>query len=164
MYVLTCQMRAPSPIAETFAVFESPYNLARITPASLKFRITTREHVTLCKGAEIEYQIRWLGLPISWRTLITEYEPPLFFEDEQAEGPYAVWRHRHSFEEVDDGTVISDRVEYALPLGALGRLAQHLLVGRQLRRIFQYRQRALMQLLGGEASLYGFSPVVITAM
>src|SRR6185436_2788754 len=83
MYVLTCQMRAPSPIAETFAVFESLYNLACITPASLKFRITTRERVTICKGAEIEYQIRWLGLPISWRTLITEYEPPLFFEDEQ---------------------------------------------------------------------------------
>jgi len=51
-----------------------------------------------------------------------------------------------------------------LPLGALGRLAQRLLVGRQLRQIFQYRQRALMQLLGGDVSLYGFSPVVITAM
>lgn len=164
MYVLTCQMKTPSPIEKAFAVFENPYNLARITPASLKFRITTREQVTIRKGAEIEYQIRWLGLPISWRTLITEYEPPLFFEDEQADGPYALWRHRHSFEEVDDGTVISDRVEYALPLGALGRLAQHLMVGRQLRGIFQYRQRALMQLLGGDASLYGFSPVVITAM
>jgi ligand-binding SRPBCC domain-containing protein len=88
----------------------------------------------------------------------------LFFEDEQAKGPYALWRHRHSFEEVDDGTVISDRVEYALPLGALGRLAQHLMVGRELRGIFQYRQRALMKLLGGDASLYGFSPVVTTAM
>ena len=76
---------------------------------------------------------------------------------------YALWRHRHSFEEVEDGTVISDRVEYALPLGVLGRVAQ-ILVARQLRGIFAYRQRALMQLLGGDASLYGFSPVVITAM
>jgi ligand-binding SRPBCC domain-containing protein len=163
MYVLTCQMKAPSPIEETFAVFESPYNLVRITPARLKFRITTAELVTIHEGAEIEYQIRWLGLPISWRTRITAYEPPLLFEDEQAEGPYALWRHRHSFEEVDDGTVVSDRVEYALPFGPLGRLAQ-LLVGRQLRGIFAYRQRALIQLLGGDASLYGFSPIVITAI
>ena len=96
----------------------------------------------------------------AWKTRFTAYEPPLLFEDEQAEGPYALWRHRHSFEEVDDGTVISDRVEYALPLGPLGRLAQFL-VARQLRGIFAYRQRALMQLLGGDASLYGFSPVVI---
>ena len=163
MYVLTCQMKAPSPIAETFAIFESPYNLVRITPSWLKFRITTAGQATIHKGAEIEYEIRWMGLPVSWKTRITTYEPPLLFEDEQAEGPYALWRHRHSFEEVDDGTVISDRVEYALPLGALGRLAQ-LLVARQLRGIFAYRQRALMQLLGGDASLYGFSPVVITAI
>jgi len=163
MYVLTCQMKAPSTIEETFAVFENPYNIARITPAWLKFRITTSGQVTIRKGAEIEYQIRWLGLPVSWRTRFTAYDPPLLFEDEQAEGPYALWRHRHSFEEVDGSTIISDRVEYALPLGPLGRLAQ-ILVGRQLRGIFAYRQRALMQLLGGDASLYGFSPVVITTI
>jgi ligand-binding SRPBCC domain-containing protein len=163
MYRLTCQMKAPTQIRETFAIFESPYNLARITPPWLKFRVTTPEKVIIRRGAEIEYQIRWLGAPISWKTVITAYEPPLFFEDEQVKGPYALWRHHHSFEEVDDGTVISDRVEYALPLGPLGRLAQ-LLVRRQLRGIFEYRQRALMQLLGGDAAGYGFSPVVITAM
>jgi len=122
MYVLTCQMKAPSPIEETFAVFENPDNLARITPEWLKFRVTTSGQVTIRKGAEIEYQIRLLGLPVSWKTRITAYEPPLLFEDEQAEGPYALWRHRHSFEEVDDGTVISDRVEYALPFGPWGDL------------------------------------------
>ena len=164
MYVLTCQMKAPVPIGKAFAVFESPYNLARITPAWLRFRIMTPERVTIRKGAGIEYEIRWLGIPVAWKTVITAYEPPIPFEDMQAQGPYAHWRHRHGFEEVEGGTVISDRVEYALPFGALGRLAHRLAVGRQLRGIFEHRQRALMQLLGGDAHSYSFSVVVITAM
>jgi ligand-binding SRPBCC domain-containing protein len=163
MYVLTCQIKAPVSIGEAFAVFESPQNLARITPAWLHFRIITPGQIILRKGAEMEYQIRWLGLPVSWKTIFTAYEPPLFFEDEQASGPYKLWRHRHTFEEVEDGTVISDRVEYALPLGPLGRLA-HPVVGRQLRGIFKFRQRALPPVLGGDSSLYAFSPVVIAAM
>src|SRR5438132_13726224 len=128
MYLLTCQMKVPAPVDEAFAVFESPYNLARITPPWLHFRITTPERVTIRKGAEIEYEIRWLGIPVSWRTVITKYEPPVLFEDEQTDGPYTLWRHRHGFEEVEDGTVISDQVEYALPLGALGRLAHYLVI------------------------------------
>ena len=163
MCVLTCRMMAPIPIGKAFAVFESPYNLARITPAWLRLRITTPERVTIRKGAEIEYEIRWLGIPVSWKTVITVYDPPLLFEDEQARGPYAHWRHRHGFEEVEGCAVISDRVEYALPFGPLGRLAHRLAVSRQLRGIFEYRQRALMQMLGGDARSYTFSPVVITA-
>jgi ligand-binding SRPBCC domain-containing protein len=163
MYVLTCQVKAPVSLRQAFAVFESPHNLARITPPWLKFSITTPGQVTLRCGAEIDYQIRWLGIPISWKTIISAYEPPLFFEDEQAKGPYAMWRHKHTFEEVEDGALISDRVEYALPLGALGRLAQPL-VRRQLRGIFEFRQRALPPLLGGDASLYAFSPVAIKAL
>ena len=164
MYLLTCELKAPVPIEKAFAVFESPYNLARITPPWLRFRITTPQPVAIQKGAEIEYQIRWLGIPVSWKTLITVYQPPLLFEDEQASGPYRLWRHRHGFEQVEDGTVISDRVEYGLPLGAVGRLAHYLAVARQLRGIFTYRQRALMPLLGGAAASYVFSPVLITAM
>ena len=72
MYVLTCQMKAPVSSREAFAVFESPYNLARITPPWLRFRITTPGKVAMRSGAEIEYQIRWLGFPVSWKTIITD--------------------------------------------------------------------------------------------
>jgi ligand-binding SRPBCC domain-containing protein len=81
MRVLTCRMKAPVSMREAFAVFESPYNLARITPPWLHFRITTPRQVLMRKGAEIEYRIRWLGLPIQWKTIITEYDAPRMFED-----------------------------------------------------------------------------------
>jgi ligand-binding SRPBCC domain-containing protein len=161
MYVLTCQIKAPIAIQQAFAVFESPYNLARITPPALGFRITTPGSVVIRQGAEIDYQIRWLGLPISWKTIITQYDPPHSFEDEQAGGPYAFWRHRHGFQSVEDGTIVSDRVEYDLPLGVFGKIAHRLTVGKQLRGIFEYRGKRLVQLLGGDPARYEFSPVVI---
>jgi ligand-binding SRPBCC domain-containing protein len=161
MYVLTCRIKAPVPVEQAFAVFENPSNLAKITPPWLNFRITTSEPVTIRRGARIDYEIRWRGIPIFWRTTITEYEPRRFFVDEQTAGPYAFWRHRHSFEAVAGGSLISDRVEYALPFGILGKVAHSLTVGRQLRGIFEYRGSHLAPLLGGDPARYEFSPVVI---
>ena len=59
--------------------------------------------------------------------------------------------------------MISDRVEYGLPLGPLGAIAQHLTVKRQLHGIFEYRQQELTKLLGGDGERYEFSPIKITA-
>jgi hypothetical protein len=130
-----------------FKVFEDPYNLAKITPGSLSFEVTSKERVVMRKGAEIEYTIKWLGLPMHWKTLIVEYEPPFLFVDEQVKGPYSLWRHRHTFEAAPDGVNVADHVDYALPFGVLGDLAHALTVGRQLLGIFNYRQEKLKDLL-----------------
>jgi hypothetical protein len=99
-------------------------------------------------GAEIDYVIRWQGLPMKWKTVIAEYDPPHRFVDEQARGPYALWHHEHTFVETPEGVVIGDCVDCALPLGFLGRVAHALIVKRQLMAIFKYRQTAISQILG----------------
>ena len=149
MYELRCQMVAPVSILEAFEVFENPYNLARITPPWLNFRVTSKENVRMREGARIDYAIRWMRLPLRWRTLITEYEPPNSFVDEQEKGPYTRWRHRHTFTEALGGTLVEDVVRYSLPLGLLGVAAHDMVVGRQLRRIFEFRQEALRAIWGG---------------
>ncbi|HZT33987.1 MAG TPA: SRPBCC family protein [Bryobacteraceae bacterium] len=147
LYTLQTELTLPVSVQEAFQIFEDPYNLARITPPWLRFEITSRERVRMRRGAEITYRISWLRIPIRWRTVITEYEPPFYFVDEQAEGPYRLWRHHHELWPIEEGTVIRDRVEYALPLGLLGRLAHFLLVRRQLDGIFAYRQAALEDMI-----------------
>ena len=134
---------------EAFAFFENPRNLARITPPWLDFRIVSPARIQLRKGAELEYQIRLMRVPLRWKAVIAEYEPPFFFVDEQVHGPYAYWRHRHDFRPGEFGAMVSDRVEYALPLGPLGELARWLFVERQLRAIFDYRQALLGEILSG---------------
>jgi hypothetical protein len=148
MHRLRCSLRTSKPIGETFAVFENPRNLARITPPWLNFRITTAGSIDMRKDAIINYTIRWHGIPMGWRTRITGYEPPYRFSDLQERGPYASWHHLHAFEEDGAGTLVSDCVEYRLPLGPLGAIAHEAVVRRQLVGIFEYRQKALGELLG----------------
>ncbi len=99
-------------------------------------------------GTQIDYTIHWLGLPMGWTSVITNYDPPHMFVDEQTRGPYAYWHHRHDFFSDAQGTIIADRVQYSLPLGPLGRLAQGILVKRQLLAIFRFRQKSVSELMG----------------
>lgn len=124
-------------------MFENPRNLALITPRSLGFEVLTEGKLTMRVGLEIDYRFRWLGLPMRWRTRITEYVRDNHFVDEGIRSPYLLWRHRHGFWDVPDGTLVRDTVRYALPLGALGRIAHTISVRRQLLEIFRYRQQTL---------------------
>ena len=63
--------------------------------------------------------------------------------DEQRFGPYALWHHQHHFKEVDNGVEMIDEVNYGIPLGLLGRLANWLFVGRQVNAIFDHRHQVL---------------------
>ncbi len=101
----------------------------------------------MAAGAAFDLSIRWLGVPIRWRSFIREYDPPVRFVDVQVRGPYARWEHRHLFLAERDGTWVEDRVTYRLPLGALGRLAHSLVVGRQLSALWAYRRRRISELL-----------------
>jgi len=148
IYTLRCEMLSGKPLPETFAIFEDPYNLAKITPPWLNFRVTSAVRVQMRQGAEIQYTIRWSKLPIRWKTRITEYDPPRKFVDEQEYGPYTFWRHQHTFEETADGTKVKDEVQYTLPFGFLGRLVHAMIVRRQLLAIFRYRQRELEKMFG----------------
>lgn len=151
IHVLEREMLAPVPLEECFAVFENPYNLSLITPPWLNFRILT-PNLVMREGLLIDYTIRWFGLPMRWRTLISRYEPPYAFVDEQIKGPYRLWRHLHTFRPVEGGTLVGDRVEYALPFGPLGDFAHSLLVRRQLDAIFDFRRQKLMEMFSGLAT------------
>ena len=102
----------------------------------------------------IDYTIRWAGLPLRWRTKIIDWTPPRQFIDLQLRGPYALWHHQHTFEPTDRGTVLcADHVTYKLPGGPLGRVAQPLVVRRQLLEIFRFRREVIGRRLGGMTPL-----------
>ena len=141
----------PTPLDDVFPFFADPANLAALTPPSLCFEILTPRPLTMKAGAVIDYRIRLGPLPVRWRTLITTFEPPHRFVDEQLRGPYDLWHHTHTFVERDGGTVLGDHVVYALPLGPLGEFAHALDVRRRLNAIFAYRRRIVAERFGGDA-------------
>jgi ligand-binding SRPBCC domain-containing protein len=160
VYQLRCEQRFPSGITETFEFFKDPRNLSRITPPWLDFSIKSADLV-IETGAQIDYRIKWWGIPLRWRTLISEYEPPFHFVDVQLEGPYRFWEHTHVFRPSEEGTLVTDTVRYVLPFGPLGRIVHAMMVRRQLAAIFRFRQQILTEILGGQTVE---SPLIETAV
>lgn len=152
-YVLEREQTIPLSRAETFAFFCDAYNLERITPPFLKFRVVTPAPISMDEGTLIEYELKLYGVPFRWRTLIECWQPEEKFVDTQLSGPYLLWHHTHTFKEVSPNvTLMRDRVLYRLPFGILGRIAHSLLVKRALQEIFDYRRQATAELLrpGGD--------------
>jgi len=134
------------PADEVFAFFAAAENLERITPPELRFRIKTPTPITIAADTLIDYELRLFGVPFSWKTRITKWDPPHSFIDEQLSGPYNVWVHTHSFATVAGGTHVRDEVRLRLPLYPLGEIAWPV-VRLQVKRIFKYRSRQLDLLL-----------------
>jgi ligand-binding SRPBCC domain-containing protein len=134
----------PAPPGEVFPFFADAANLERITPPWLRFRVATPAPIEMREGALIEYRLALHRLPLRWLTRIEAWEPGRRFVDVQLRGPYRLWHHTHTFEAAPGGgTLMRDRVRYALPLGPLGGAAHRLLVRRDLQRIFDHRERAI---------------------
>lgn len=144
-YVLEREVRVATTTKEVFLFFAAAENLERITPPELGFRIRSPLPIAMRPGALIDYTVKLYGIPMTWRTEITQWDPPRSFEDTQISGPYAKWVHTHRFIEDSGGTIIQDRVVYGLPFGFLGRIV-HPLIARQLNRIFAYRESAMNEL------------------
>lgn len=151
MYSLVRNQTVPADLETVFRFFEKPENLSKITPPALRFRLLTASPILMDKGTVIDYTIRIFGSEVFWKTLITLYEPPLRFVDEQIAGPYRLWRHTHTFRETKDGTEINDDVSYALPLGFIGDLVHRFSVRHRLSHIFDFRAGAIERLFSRKA-------------
>jgi ligand-binding SRPBCC domain-containing protein len=137
----------PRPRADVFAFFADARHLDSITPAWLHFRTITPAPIKMQVGAIIDYKLRLHGMPVRWRTEITEWAPPYRFVDQQVHGPYREWIHTHSFEEKDGGTLVRDHVRYRVPGGWLEPLIHRLFVARDVAEIFRYRQMKIEELM-----------------
>ena len=125
---------------DVFPFFADAINLEAITPPLIHFAILTPSPIEMRAGLRIDYRLRLLGLPLSWQSEITLWDPPRKFVDEQVRGPYRVWIHEHTFEERDGGTLVRDHVRYSVPGGILIEVP---FVRPRLREIFTYRSKRL---------------------
>ena len=142
-YQLQTEQWLPQPRHRVFEFFADPRNLERITPPWLSFEILTPPNIKIGKGTLLDYRLRLRGILLRWQSEITVWEPPHRFVDRQTKGPYSLWVHEHTFTESRDGTIVGDRVEYAVPGGAL---VHKFLVAPDLEKIFQYRHRILEEI------------------
>lgn len=140
-FILEREQLINTTLEEAWRFFSSPENLEELTPDDMGFDIITPKPIPdMYEGQLIEYKVRpILNVPLYWKTEIVNVSHLSSFVDTQLKGPYKLWRHTHTFQKVDGGVLMKDKVEYALPLGIIGRLAHTLFVKRKLNKIFDYR-------------------------
>lgn len=145
IYNLTRTQVLPISISEAWDFFSSPKNLGVITPKEMNFVIVSMSGGDkMYAGQIISYKVNVLPLMrMRWVTEITYVKEPEYFTDEQRSGPYSLWHHKHHFKAVEGGVEMTDEVDYALPLGILGRLAHAIFVKREVNRIFDHLYKVL---------------------
>lgn len=124
-------------------------NLPLLSPPGAHIEILGDPPDEVHEGMILTHRMRpLLGVPIIWISKIIVADKPATFMDEQHKGPFAAWRHRHSFKEIPGGVEVTDHLEYSMPMGPLGDLAHALFVRRQLESTFDFRKRKLDELFG----------------
>ncbi len=130
-----------APVEKVFAFHEREDALELLTPAFPPVRVISKTG-GIKKGARVE--LRVMGM--RWLALHTAYEKNRLFVDEQIEGPFARWVHRHEFEDVGGRTRLTDRLEYELPGGALVNSLFGWAVKPGLAQMFRHRHKVTARL------------------
>jgi ligand-binding SRPBCC domain-containing protein len=145
VYTLERQTVLHTTIDKAWDYFSRPENLNEITPDDMQFRILTDvSGKKMHAGMIINYRIQPAPfMTFGWTTEISQSVDKRFFVDEQRFGPYAFWHHQHHFEDKGTHVLMTDIVNYALPLGILGRIAHAVWVKNKLKGIFDYRTHVI---------------------
>ncbi|MDC0385884.1 SRPBCC family protein [Flavobacteriaceae bacterium] len=149
IYRLETIQNLPITQTEAWDFLSNPKNLKRITPDYMGFKIVSGASERMFAGQIIQYVVTpVLGIPTTWVTEITHVEEGNYFVDEQRFGPYALWHHKHFIKPIKNGVEMTDIIDYKIPFGVFGRMAHPIVVAPKLKEIFEYREKALIELFG----------------
>lgn len=150
--VFISELFLPYKVEEIFPFFAEAKNLERITPPYLHFKIVHQSTPQIQEGSTFDYSLKIHGVPCKWRTLIEEWVPNKKFVDRQLKGPYSLWHHQHIFKEQDGGTLMTDKVTYRLPMGFLGDFVAGSWVDGDVKSIFDYREKVVLEIFDRKAT------------
>ena len=138
------------PLDLLWEFISSPRNLKKITPDYMGFDITSKDlPEKMYQGMIISYKVKPIfNIPTTWVTEITHVNEKQYFVDEQRIGPYKLWHHQHFLQETANGTLMTDILSYEPPFSVLGDIANALFIKNKLKKIFDYREKALIELFG----------------
>ena len=160
IYTLHATQSLPISMDTAWEFLSNPANLKVITPDHMGFVIHSGADRPMYAGQIIQYKVTpFPGFTTKWVTEITHVDQSSYFVDEQRFGPYSLWHHKHFIKKVDEGVEMEDIIHYKLPFGWLGRMAHPILVKKQLKQIFSYREARLSELFGsipGKTALLEF--------
>jgi ligand-binding SRPBCC domain-containing protein len=158
--VVTIDLRTP-----IHAPIERCFDLARSIELHLLGTEQTGEQAVagvttglIGPGQFVRWRARHFGIWQHLASRITAFERPDHFQDTMTEGVFRFMRHDHHFREIGRGvTEMRDRLVFAAPLGALGLLAETLVLRRYM-TTFLIRRNGILKSVAESNTWSAFLP------
>lgn len=129
----------PATRFEVFDYLTNPSELPFLLGPGIQVEVLTPE-LELKRGIEAHFHMTRIGLTQSIRFRIEDILRGSRLTYRQVEGIFAAWTHTMKFDEHGEKeTLVTDLVDYQVPLGLLGYLADDLLIKGDMKRMLAAR-------------------------
>lgn len=131
-----------------FDFLTRPANLMLVTPPELQMSLVEGPE-RLGHGSKIVIQGRRWGITQRIVSEVTLFEAPFHFVDEQRQGPFGRFVHRHRLEKIAGGARMLDQIEFAPPGGIVGLMMTEQRIRKDLEWVFAVRTEKFREIFGG---------------
>jgi len=100
-----------------------------------------RVHGKLKLGETVTFEAMHFGIRQRLISKIIAFDRPDSFVDQMQEGAFYFLRHTHTFQTVNGGTLMHDKLDIAAPFGPLGWIAERLFLRQYMLRFLHHHQR-----------------------
>src|SRR5579863_5436107 len=133
--------RIGAPAEAVYAWHALPGALERLTPPWEHVKVLEKSG-GIKRGARVVLLTGRWPFRMRWVAEHQDFQEGRYFSDLQVSGPFAYWKHTHTFQPDGLGACfLEDRVEYALRFGILGRWFAGGYVRGKLEKLFEHRHR-----------------------
>jgi ligand-binding SRPBCC domain-containing protein len=150
MFVVSHKIHINAPIERCF-LLSTNLELVR---QSLKMRLvaaqSTRPGGLVQEGDQLMWKGWVFGMPQRHQSLISQYERPIFFQDTMLRGRFKRFQHDHTFTEIGGRTLLSDKIHFSLPLGAVSRPLGKIVVTPYVAKLLRHRLELLKRVAEGD--------------
>ena len=140
-YEFVARSRLNATAEEVYRWHTLPDAFERLTPPWEPVEVESKTGTIEEEGSLVTIRLRMGPFRPRWVSRHHDCIPGRQFRDTQIKGPFALWEHTHSFLPDGDGSILEDRIEYALPGGRVAHWVAGWFVRRKLKRMFDYRHR-----------------------
>ncbi len=128
-----------APKQEVFEYLTTPSRQPMLLQPAINVEVLSPD-AELKRGDELHFNMTRFGLSQSIRFRVEDLLPGSRLTYRQSEGVFASWTHTMKFEEHNENvTLVTDLVDYQVPMGIFGYLADDLLIKGDMARILKQR-------------------------
>jgi ligand-binding SRPBCC domain-containing protein len=132
-------------LEDLFAFHLDSNNIAKITPTDTTVVLLNDDSLAY-EGKIVKIKVTKLFVSVYWEVKIEKLDNPNILVDVAIKSPFKYWKHQHIFTQKGNVCELKDIIEYEMPFGFLGKIAQFF-VDKDIKNMFEYRHKKTKEIL-----------------